>query len=243
MADATNLKTFGIVTLWRTDKGFGFISGKDGKEYFFHITALAESISSRDIHAGDVVGFQISQGDLGLKADNVELSSETTSACESYEVSDAASPSAHVLVEDFTQELVKHLQAHPTDLYRIHPKTFEELVAAIFRNQGFDTEFIGSWNQADGGVDVIAVRRLDGEIPIRMAIQCKRYGPHRQITADPIRSLAGVLDRFRAHVGVVATTSYFTASARKETDSHLWRIDLKDYEDIVSSLRKFDLIS
>ena len=103
--------------------------------------------------------------------------------------------------------------------------------------------YLSSWNQADGGVDIIAIRKLDTQYPIRFAIQCKRYSKNRRVSADPIRSLAGVLDRFQAHVGVLATTTYFTRPAREEAKQHLWRINLRDYDNIVASLLKLDILT
>lgn len=46
-------------------KGFGFIAGEDGKEYFVHSTGLAPGVSIRE---GDTVTFEVEQGDKGPKA-------------------------------------------------------------------------------------------------------------------------------------------------------------------------------
>jgi hypothetical protein len=106
----------------------------------------------------------------------------------------------------------------------------------------YATEIVKSWNQADGGIDIIAVRRDFGGFPVRYAIQCKRYAASRHVTADPIRALAGVLDHFRAHVGIIATTSFFTKPARDEVEAHYWKLDLRDYENIVESLKRLALL-
>ncbi len=49
-------------------KGFGFIAGEDGKEYFVHQTGLKEGIS---LNENDAVEFEVEQGDRGPKAINV----------------------------------------------------------------------------------------------------------------------------------------------------------------------------
>ncbi len=49
-------------------KGFGFIAGEDGKEYFVHKTGLKEGVS---LNENDSVEFEVEQGDRGLKAVNV----------------------------------------------------------------------------------------------------------------------------------------------------------------------------
>ena len=148
----------------------------------------------------------------------------------------------NTLLRELPTPLTPLINYDPSDLYRLQPAMFEELVAEIFTRDGYATEFIKSWNQADGGVDIIAVRRDVGGCKVRYAIQCKRYAATRRITADPIRALSGVLDRFQAHVGVIATTSYFTKPAKDEVEAHLWKIDLRDYEKIVSALRRLELL-
>ena len=61
----------GKVKFFNGMKGFGFISGEDGKEYFVHTTGLSPGVSIRE---GDAVTFEIEQGDKGLKA--VKVSKE-----------------------------------------------------------------------------------------------------------------------------------------------------------------------
>ncbi|NQU97957.1 cold shock domain-containing protein [Candidatus Woesearchaeota archaeon] len=63
----------GTVKFFNTMKGFGFIAGDDGKEYFVHQTGLKEGVSIKD---EDAVTFDVVEGDRGPKAENVELDSE-----------------------------------------------------------------------------------------------------------------------------------------------------------------------
>ena len=51
-------------------KGYGFITGEDGQDYFVHKSALKGSIT---LAPGVGVTFDGSQGDRGMKADNVAL--------------------------------------------------------------------------------------------------------------------------------------------------------------------------
>ncbi len=60
----------GTVKFFKEEKGFGFILGEDGKEYFVHISGLTEGTS---ITKDDSVEFDVEQGDRGPKAVNVKL--------------------------------------------------------------------------------------------------------------------------------------------------------------------------
>ena len=51
-------------------KGFGFITGDDGKDYFVHQTGLKAGTA---LNENDKVKFDVEQGDRGPKAVNVEL--------------------------------------------------------------------------------------------------------------------------------------------------------------------------
>jgi CspA family cold shock protein len=58
----------GTVKFFNEGKGFGFITGEDGKDYFVHLTGLNEGVSVAD---NDEVEFEVTQGDRGPKATNV----------------------------------------------------------------------------------------------------------------------------------------------------------------------------
>ncbi len=58
----------GTVKFFNEMKGFGFIAGEDGKEYFVHKTGLNEGVTLRE---NDSVTFEVAEGDRGPKAVNV----------------------------------------------------------------------------------------------------------------------------------------------------------------------------
>ena len=63
----------GKVKFFNETKGFGFIAGEDGKDYFVHQSALGAGVTLRE---NDAVEFDSEQGDRGLKAVNVRLESK-----------------------------------------------------------------------------------------------------------------------------------------------------------------------
>ena len=62
----------GTVKFFNERKGFGFIAGEDGEEYFVHQTGLKAGTT---LNEGDAVEFDVEQGDRGPKAANVSKSS------------------------------------------------------------------------------------------------------------------------------------------------------------------------
>tara|TARA_Y100000031_G_C8115581_1_gene335698 strand:- start:343 stop:540 length:198 start_codon:yes stop_codon:yes gene_type:complete len=63
----------GTVKFFNNSKGFGFIAGDDGNEYFVHQTGLSEGVSLND---NDSVEFEVEQGERGPKAIKVNKSAE-----------------------------------------------------------------------------------------------------------------------------------------------------------------------
>ncbi|MSS75077.1 cold-shock protein [Candidatus Pacearchaeota archaeon] len=55
----------GTVKFFNDMKGFGFVSGEDGKDYFVHSTSLTSGVTLKE---GDVVSFDVEQGEKGPKA-------------------------------------------------------------------------------------------------------------------------------------------------------------------------------
>lgn len=60
----------GTVKFFNRMKGFGFITGEDGKDYFVHKSAFPEGTSIND---NDEVTFEVVEGDRGPKAEKVAL--------------------------------------------------------------------------------------------------------------------------------------------------------------------------
>tara|TARA_B110000438_G_scaffold159943_1_gene153161 strand:+ start:372 stop:593 length:222 start_codon:yes stop_codon:yes gene_type:complete len=55
----------GKVKFYNKEKKFGFITGDDGKDYFFHSSGISSDIYLVD---GDKVEFKVIDGDRGPKA-------------------------------------------------------------------------------------------------------------------------------------------------------------------------------
>ena len=54
-------------------KGFGFITGQDGEDYFVHVSGLREYLNDRGLRAGQKDSFDIEFDVKGDKAINVRV--------------------------------------------------------------------------------------------------------------------------------------------------------------------------
>ena len=55
------------------EKGFGFIAGEDGKEYFMHRSAIRDGSVFEQLRDGQPVTFEVGSGEKGPRAENVRL--------------------------------------------------------------------------------------------------------------------------------------------------------------------------
>lgn len=79
ITDLPETRVSGTVIKWMPEKGFGFILGPDGVEYFFHRTALRNPAILNELHPagsgskGTPVTFQLSSTEKGPRAEDVDL--------------------------------------------------------------------------------------------------------------------------------------------------------------------------
>ena len=61
----------GTVKWFNDDKGFGFILAEDGNDYFAHFSQIKKE-GFKTLKEGEEVTFEITQGDRGPQASNIE---------------------------------------------------------------------------------------------------------------------------------------------------------------------------
>jgi CspA family cold shock protein len=64
--------TTGTIKKVVSDRGFGFITADDGKDYFFHRNSLTASLDFDRLFGGEKVSFDIEQSPKGPRATNVQ---------------------------------------------------------------------------------------------------------------------------------------------------------------------------
>jgi hypothetical protein len=133
-------------------------------------------------------------------------------------------------------ELISHLSRHPDLLQQLHWRTFEILLADIFRNQGFDIE-LGP-GRGDGGIDIRLIRK-DSVGELLTLVQAKRYKHEHKIKLEAVAALSAIVDANQAHRGLFVTTSEFLPSARQFAKTSARRLELASSPEIVSWLKMY----
>ncbi len=143
------------------------------------------------------------------------------------------------------KELLNKIASTP-NLLKAIPKTdsrvFEQVVAEVFR--GFGYEVVLTKRTRDGGKDIIALLRQNGNEIEKLLIECKHWND--KVGVEAVRNLIGVaVSEQHLPTGVIlATTSKFTPDAQKLKINPTIAIslDLKDYEEILNWIGDYDAI-
>ncbi|MDR4462316.1 MAG: restriction endonuclease [Nitrospirales bacterium] len=146
---------------------------------------------------------------------------------------------SHVLRLDLTQineELIRRLASQPELMRVLDPRKFEELVAELLRDKGYEVTLTP--RSRDGGRDIIAIKREDIGSALTL-VECKRYAGNNKVGVDVVRGLYGVVEVDRATKGLVATTSYFTKDAKVFRDKVPYRLGLADFDVLRGMLAQF----
>jgi hypothetical protein len=107
----------------------------------------------------------------------------------------------------------REIAAHPEWLHKMPPHDFEALVAALFREAGWDTELTAQTR--DGGFDIIAVRKIF-PTTVRALIEVKRYPPDRPVGVGVVRALYGLRGVESSSQLILATSSHVSRDAKQQ---------------------------
>lgn len=108
-------------------------------------------------------------------------------------------------------ELNTHLLRKFTDVSKISPAKFEEVVGDVYKNHGFRVEH--TMQTRDGGYDLVLLDNGNKEIAI---VECKRYTG--KVDVGIVRKLVGVQCIRGYKKAILLTSSYFTNDAIKEAN-------------------------
>lgn len=152
------------------------------------------------------------------------------------EPEDTSSNEAQVVITTIDEQIKTYFKKNPEKLYDLSPRKFEELVAAILKDMGFDVELTKATR--DGGRDIIA-HITNSVCSFLTHIECKKYAPDNKVGVGIIREVMGVHQIRNATKSIIVTTGFFSKDAVKEAALVKNHLDLKDFNDLKEWLQKY----
>jgi HJR/Mrr/RecB family endonuclease len=141
-----------------------------------------------------------------------------------------------VIITDINDEIKGYFKKHPEKLYDLSPRKFEELIASILNDFGFDVELTKATR--DGGRDIIA--KIRNEVTEFLTyVECKKHSVSHKVGVGIIREVIGVHNLRVPTKSMIVTTSFFTKDAQKEAKQFENQLDLKDYLSIKKWLQNY----
>jgi HJR/Mrr/RecB family endonuclease len=136
---------------------------------------------------------------------------------------------------EINNRLINIFKNDPDLLRKIDPIMFEEVVAELFEEEGY--EIVLTPPRADGGKDIY-VYKTDTLTQTKYLVECKRYVPPLKVDVSIARQLYGVVQQEQATGGIIVTTSYFTKPAKDFAQKVPFQLFLTDFDDLSRWLNK-----
>lgn len=155
-------------------------------------------------------------------------------------VRDLLKPDQYLVRLETPADLLLHLASHPERIYEIPPRKFEDVIAELLADFGFEVEL--TKQTRDRGIDIVAIARDVGTGLIeKYLVQCKRNAPRNRVGIAIIHEMLGVGAEEPNTGLIIVTTSTFTKPAMEVARKEIirWRLHLKDYRDIHDWLRRY----
>jgi hypothetical protein len=144
-----------------------------------------------------------------------------------------------IALVDPIEMIISESIRNPSVIYRLTARDFERFLVRIFEGFGYEVQLTATTR--DGGADLICLRRLVGNIPVKVAVEAKRYSPQNPVSVCLVRQFVGANALLRANKLVYVTTSRFTRDARTYAGAPelVNLLDLKELPDIMEWARDF----
>jgi HJR/Mrr/RecB family endonuclease len=219
-----NENLLGIILKDNFDKDYGYIILSPGEDDAFR--SIKTMVSYETIQEAEDVLISLMR----------KISSEGKSEEIFFTVDEDTIHDSKIALTDINEEVKKFLKKHPEKLYQLSPRKFEELIASIMNDLGFDVELTKATK--DGGKDIIATIR-NSVTSFLAYIECKKYAPENRIGVEIIRNVLGVQYLRKPSKSIIITTSFFTEEAKEECRNFENQLDLKDFNNIKEWLNRY----
>lgn len=138
-----------------------------------------------------------------------------------------------ITVDDLIQ---KYFKEHPEEIYKLSSRQFEELIASIIKDMGYQVELTQATR--DGGRDIIATIKT-GLNTYLTHIECKKYNPDNKVGVKIIREVVGVHHLRNADKSIIITSSTFTKDAIAEAQRAESFLGLRDFNSLKDMLLNY----
>lgn len=159
---------------------------------------------------------------------------ETDSSPEIYSIEDE-----FFYRSDDIVQLMSILESEPTFVQKVGRHEFEDVVAEIFRKQGYKVE--QTKKTRDGGKDIIVFSSDKLGIENKYFIECKHPDEGNKVSVSLVREAYGVHNTKDGPIKtILVTTSRFTKDAQNFVSGEIrspWEFELKDFDDVIKWLK------
>lgn len=135
-----------------------------------------------------------------------------------------------------TDLLLDSLKKQPADIHSLSPRQFEELVARLLDDMGWEVHL--TQQTRDGGRDILAYLNTD-LARLLCLVETKKYNPKRPVGIELVRTLYGTLCHEQANAAMLVTSSYFSPDAQEFQKQHAYQLSLRDYRHVVEWIERF----
>lgn len=139
-----------------------------------------------------------------------------------------------VLISDW-RSVISRINRDHAELYNLSWKKFEDLMAHVLEEHGW--KIIPMGYTKDGGIDILAVRKVAPGVEFTMMVQCKKYSHNRKVGVSVTKDVWATKWEKGLHHAMIATTSFFTKGAKKKAVS--WHLDMRDHDAIVELCKEY----
>ena len=215
----------GIILEDKVDKDWTYLVLGKESDGFFRAIDVEISIDSIEKSESGLINSIHSLTESGKKEETLFKADEQV-----------LSATSNLLIKDIDDEIKRYFNKYPQKLYELSPRKFEELVASILTDFGFEVELTNATR--DGGRDIIASIRTKVSNYLTY-VECKRYSPENKVGVGIIREVIGVHNIHKPSKSIIVTTSFFSQGAIIEAKTFENQLELKDFDEVKKWLHNY----
>jgi restriction system protein len=134
------------------------------------------------------------------------------------------------------ENLIERLRREPDSIYTLTSRKFEELIADLLSDFGYDVELTPATR--DGGKDILAYMTTPHG-KLLCLVEAKKHRRDRPVGVELVRQLYGTLTDADANSAMLVTTSSFSKEAKAFQKRHQYKLALRDYTNVIQWIEDY----